>query len=59
MAYLQERWATAERLASLLREWKITPERNGQARGYHVAAFIDPWKRAVKLEMPEWMKQYY
>jgi len=50
---------TAERLASLLREWKITPERNGQARGYHVAAFIDPWKRAVKLEMPEWMKQYY
>ena len=50
---------TAERLASLLREWKITPERNGQARGYHVAAFIDPWRRAVKLEMPEWMKQYY
>jgi len=50
---------TAERLAALLREWKIAPEKSGQGRGYHVAAFIDPWKRAVKHEMPDWMKQYY
>ncbi len=50
---------TAERLASLLSEWKIAPERDGQSRGYNVATFVDPWKRAVKLEMREWMKQYY
>jgi hypothetical protein len=51
---------TPERLATLLREWKIAPERNTkQVRGYHVASFIEPWKRAVKLEKPEWMKQYY
>jgi hypothetical protein len=54
------RGMTAEHLATLLREWKIAPERNTkQARGYHVASFIEPWKRAVKLEKPEWMKQYY
>jgi Protein of unknown function (DUF3631) len=51
---------TAEHLATLLREWKITPERNSkQLRGYNVAAFVEPWKRAVKLEAPQWMKQSF
>jgi hypothetical protein len=58
--YYKGRGLTAEHLATLLREWKITPERNAsQARGYHVASFIDPWSRAVKLQKPQWMAELY
>ena len=49
----------ADSLAYLLAPFGIKPRRNTKQteRGYYVADFIEPWKRAVKLEMPEWMQR--
>ena len=52
---------TAETLAFLLEPFAIKPARNRtqKERGYYIADFIQPWKRAVKLEMPSWMEAHY
>ena len=52
---------TGHYLSALLRDFGVKPEQNEAkaARGYNVAELIAPWKRALRLDMPEWMKQYY
>jgi Protein of unknown function (DUF3631) len=50
-----------ESMAFLLASFGLKPrqDRHGKTRGYYVREFIDPWKRAVKLEKPEWMKHVF
>lgn len=52
---------SAENLAFLLLPFGIKPRRNTKQteRGYSVFDFIEPWKRAVKLDIPLWMQRRY